>query len=42
MRAATPGSGWPTVPGLLPVCVSLPALKLGTLTATTGDISVQP
>ena len=29
MRAATPGSGWPTVPALLPVCVSLPALEVG-------------
>ena len=29
IRAATPGSGWPTVPGLLPVCVSRPALKFG-------------
>src|ERR1039458_7232750 len=40
--AATPGIGCPTVPSLLPVCVSLPAWKLGAFTATTGAISVQP
>ncbi len=39
---AMPGSGLPTVPGLLPVCVSRPALKSGVLTQATGASSVHP